>query len=178
VSNTKPWRNRSRATKKSNECVEPKPTKPTESLEIPGRIRWRDWRPPVDKLGESIKSEPTKPTQMDFDGFVGPDPWRVSEFSCSVTVCDPAAWREDFHRWMLGNCAYAGRCFGGIEELYLSFRDWCTAQHEIPCTPREFVGLLSEAGFFFANGLVSGVVLRGDLPIGDGSRKSRKKAKI
>lgn len=176
MSNTDLSRNCSRPQTKSNECVESGPTKPTEPTKIPERILWRDWRPPADKVDESIESIPTKPTEMDCDGFVGSDSRRVSEFSCSFTGCGPAAWREDFHRWMLGNCTYEGRCFGGIEELYLSFREWCNAQNEIPCTPPEFTGLLSEAGFFFANGLVSGVVLRGDLPIRDRSRKSRKKA--
>jgi hypothetical protein len=143
---------------------------------MPEGNRWRNWRPPAKKSDELIGSELTKPTEMGFVGFVSSNS-TLAGCSCSLIECDHAACREEFHRWMLGRCTYKGRRFGRVEELYCDFHDWCIDLKEIPCTPPAFVALLSEAGFFFANGLVSGIVLREDLPIRRDTQKSRRNAK-
>jgi hypothetical protein len=148
--------------------------------------RWRNWRPPGKKADEATERSLPKLTQLgsfmpqtssytDCVGFGGLVPRQAPEFCCSTS--DPAAWKEDFHRWMLGRCTYKGRCFGGIEELYCDFRGWSIHHKEAPCTAAGFVQLLSEAGFFFANGLVSGVVLREDRAICRGTQETRRNAK-
>jgi len=73
-----------------------------------------------------------------------------------------AAWKEDFHRWALENCVYRARCFGGVKALHNDFCDWAIARDEVPCRRKAFEWLLREAGMFFADGLVSGLILRLD----------------
>jgi hypothetical protein len=136
----------------------------------------RKRRPPVKKFDEPPESQLTKLTEMGFVSFVSSDDIAFMRPSSPSSDCDHAAWKEEFHRWMLVRCTYKGRCFGGIEQLYANFREWCVSVGEVPCPSSGFVALLSEDGYFFANGLISGVVLREDRKIGRGAQKPRMNA--
>jgi hypothetical protein len=87
-----------------------------------------------------------------------------------MAIHDPAAWAEDFHRWALSRCIFRDRCFGGIGALQRDFCEFQVLRDEVPCTGRTFEALLKEAGFFFADGLVYGLLLKPKLdhavPIG------------
>jgi hypothetical protein len=76
---------------------------------------------------------------------------------------DPAAWAEDFHRWMLERCVWRDRCFGGIGALHTSFCEWAISSHSVPCQRKTFERLLADAGFLVADGLVSGLISKADL---------------
>jgi hypothetical protein len=145
--------------------------------------RWRRWRPPGKKSVEHGEQTPTQPTELGADipeqsfvSCVGARATPAREF-CLFTSLEPTEPREDFHRWMLDRCMYESRSFARIDELCRDFRGWSLDRNEVPFTATEFLWLLSEAGFFFANELVSGVVLRGDGPICRGTQKSRRNAK-
>ena len=75
----------------------------------------------------------------------------------------PAAWAEDFHLWAISRCIFRGRCFGGIGALLRDFCEWQVIRDEVPCTRRTFEALLRDAGFLFADGLVSGLLLKADV---------------
>lgn len=141
--------------------------------------RWRRWRPPGKNSVERGEQTPPQPTEW---GAITPDEGYVScggvwtmptqEF-CRLTTLGLNRPREDFHRWMLDRCAYESRSFSRIDELCRDFRAWSLDRNEVPFTTKEFVRLLSETGFFLANGLVSGIVLREDGPRRRGVRASR-----
>jgi hypothetical protein len=80
----------------------------------------------------------------------------------TISAVDPFAWAEDFHRWALSRCAYRDRCFGGIGVLHRDFCEWAASHESVPCTRRTFEQLLSQSGFYFAEGMVSGLILRVD----------------
>ena len=90
-------------------------------------------------------------------------PARVLEKVLEPDSHDPSAWAEDFHRWALARCVWRDRGFGGIGALHTDFSEWSIARDDVPCTRTTFERLLSDAGFFRADGLVSGLVLREDL---------------
>jgi hypothetical protein len=87
-----------------------------------------------------------------------------------MAIHDPAAWAEDFHRWALSRCVFRDRCFGGISALWRDFCEFQVSRDEVPCTRRTFEALIKEAGFFFADGRVYGLLLKPELdhavPIG------------
>jgi hypothetical protein len=76
---------------------------------------------------------------------------------------DPEAWMEDFHRWALDRCVYRDRCFGGIGALWSDFGEWAVGHSSVPCTRRTFELLLTDFGFFFAEGMIYGLILKADL---------------
>ena len=76
---------------------------------------------------------------------------------------DPEAWMEDFHRWALDRCVYRHRCFGGIGALCSDFGEWAVAHSSVPCTRQTFERLLTDFGFFFAEGMIYGLILKADL---------------
>ncbi len=76
---------------------------------------------------------------------------------------DPEAWKEDFHHWSLDHCMYLDRCLGGIGTLCSDFGEWATGHSSVPCTRQTFERLLTDAGFFFADGMVYGLILKVDL---------------
>jgi hypothetical protein len=143
--------------------------------------RWRSWRPPGEKSDRCVKQTPTQPTELGGatleKGFVGCSgvTARPAQEFCLFSTPEPTEPRESFHRWMLDRCVYESRSFAKIDELCRDFRGWSLHRNEVPFTATEFVQLISEGGFFFANGLVSGVVIRGDGPIHGRTRKSRRK---
>lgn len=69
--------------------------------------------------------------------------------------------QEDFQRWALDRCVYRNRCFGEIGALCGDFGEWAIAHDSVPCTRSTFEALLRAAGFLFADGLVSGLMLKG-----------------
>jgi hypothetical protein len=80
-----------------------------------------------------------------------------------MAIHDATAWAEDFHRWAISQCVFRDRCFGAISALFRDFADWQVIRHDVPCTCRTFERLLREAGFFFADGLVYGLLLKADV---------------
>lgn len=80
----------------------------------------------------------------------------------AIPAHDPAAWAEDFHRWAFGCCVYRDRHFGGIGALHTDFCQWTNAHESVPCTRMTFEALLRDQGFFFADGLVYGLLLKED----------------
>lgn len=83
---------------------------------------------------------------------------------------DPAAWAEDFHRWTLNRCCFRDRCFGGIGALHADFCEHQMARNDVPCQRSVFEMLLRDAGFFFADGLVSGLILKTEYEAQSGKR--------
>jgi hypothetical protein len=76
---------------------------------------------------------------------------------------DPEAWREAFHVWRIQQCVSEDRSFGGIGCLHIHFCEWTVENSAVaPCTRATFEGLLSEAGFLYADGMVSGLILAED----------------
>ena len=84
----------------------------------------------------------------------------------STTPHDPAAWAEDFHRWALDRCVWRDRCFGGIGALHTCFCEWAIAHKSVPMQRTTFERLLRDHGFFFADGLVYGLLLAEDVKPG------------
>jgi hypothetical protein len=80
-----------------------------------------------------------------------------------MAVHDPTAWAEDFHRWAITECVFRDRCFGGIGRLLRHFCEWQVTRDEVPCTRKTFEALLSHGGFFFAEGLVYGLLLKAEV---------------
>jgi hypothetical protein len=68
--------------------------------------------------------------------------------------------RESFHHWTLDRCIYRDRCFSEIGALWADFGEWAIAHDSLPCTRSTFEALLRDAGFLFADGLVSGLMLK------------------
>lgn len=90
---------------------------------------------------------------------------------------DPSDWAEDFHRWVLSRCIYRARCFGETGALYIDFCEWAVLVDSLPCMRATFEALLREAGLLFADGMVSGLILKANLkrPFPDVSSGVRKK---
>ena len=81
--------------------------------------------------------------------------------SCTT---DPAGNLLD-GEWMLQECAYVDRWWGGIGALHLSLARW-SASHgrPTPASRRDFVTALQSEGFQVASdGLVYGLILKADL---------------
>jgi hypothetical protein len=78
---------------------------------------------------------------------------------------DPAAWAEDFARWMQERCARreGQEDSGGVGVLHLDFVQWSVDQNNVPCTRRTFETLLRDNEVFVANGMARGLVLIADL---------------
>lgn len=79
---------------------------------------------------------------------------------------DPAAWAEDFHRWAMTRCRFKDRCFGETGALLSDFGEWATQHDSVPMRRETFEALLRDQGFFFADGLVYGLILAEDLKPG------------
>lgn len=122
--------------------------------------RWRRWHPTMKKFEDAGKEELTKLTKGGFVSFVSSDSAYVSNFSSALDGPAPAAWAENFHRWMLERCTFQIRRFGGVEALYQDFCSWSKVHEELPAPRPIFDDLLAGAGLFQANGLVSGLILR------------------
>lgn len=82
----------------------------------------------------------------------------------------PADWAEDFHKWAIASCRFKDRCFGDIEELYADFCHWTSSHESEHCTRATFEDLLRQAGFLFADGSVSGLLLASSLPAEEANR--------
>lgn len=81
----------------------------------------------------------------------------------SVPIEDFRAWAEDFHRWTLDRCVWRQRDFSGIGPLCKDFGCWALEHDIVPCQRKTFEALIEDAGFLFADGLVSGLILKADL---------------
>ena len=125
--------------------------------------RWRNWRPSAKKFGDTAKKELTKLTEDGSVSFVSPVSANAPNFLPVPENPGPAAWAEDFHRWMLERCTFQIRKFGNIEFLYSDFSVWSQAHERQPASPSVFVQLLTDAGLFQANGLVNGLILHREL---------------
>jgi hypothetical protein len=79
-----------------------------------------------------------------------------------VPLHDPAAWAEDFQRWVAEHCVFRDRCFGGVSCLHGHFCEWATTA-SVPCTRQTFEALLRKEDFETAEGLVYGLTLADDL---------------
>jgi hypothetical protein len=79
----------------------------------------------------------------------------------SVAAHDPAAWAEDFHKWVMEQCAFRDRCFGGIGCLHVHFCEWASTR-SVPCTRETFEALLRMEDFETADGLIYGLILKED----------------
>jgi hypothetical protein len=72
---------------------------------------------------------------------------------------------EGWGLWLLEQCTFRDRCFGGVGALYLSLARWC-ADHgrPVPESRAAFVAALQAEGFQVGSaGLVAGLVLKVDL---------------
>jgi hypothetical protein len=76
---------------------------------------------------------------------------------------DPAAWEDDFHEWLLMNCSFRDRSFGGLIVLHRHFCDWAICSGKVPCRRDTFEALLAGMGFYQSDGLVYGLLLE-ELP--------------
>ena len=129
-------------------------------MAVAWRSKWLDWQPGDEIISTFPETSPTKPTKEGFDGSVGS---KVEEPQIiSAPVDDPAAWREPFHAWALSECVFKDRCFGGIGCLHVHFAEWAITHDAVPCTRDTFEVLLSDAGFLFCDGMVSGLILHED----------------
>jgi hypothetical protein len=63
----------------------------------------------------------------------------------------------------LERCVWRDRRFGGISALWGDFSQWATVQKSVFCNRQIFERLLAEAGFLYADGLISGLMLKADL---------------
>lgn len=88
---------------------------------------------------------------------------RASAFFDGPTARDFRAWAEDFHRWTLDQCVWRPRDFGRIGALCADFGCWALEHDSAPCQRTTFEALLADAGFLFADGMVSGLILKADL---------------
>jgi hypothetical protein len=109
--------------------------------------------------------ELTKLTKSGSVSFVSSLPRQISIISPASGMAnhDPAAWAEDFHRWAINQCVFRDRCFAGIGGLLRHFCEWQVMRDEVPCTRNTFEALLRDGGFFFAEGLVYGLLLKADV---------------
>ena len=125
---------------------------------------WRNWTPGREIIEEHPKAEPTEPPKLGSVSFVGSHsgPLPIILSASGMAVHDSRAWAEDFHRWAISRCIFKDRCFGGISSLLRDFYEWQVMRDEVPCTRRTFEALLRDAGLLFADGLVYGVLLKGD----------------
>jgi hypothetical protein len=87
------------------------------------------------------------------------------EFTNGMDDHDPAAWAEDFQRWMAQRCVSRPRKddWAGIGWLWVDFCEWTTANNSVPCKRRVFERLVVEAGFRLNRGMVGGLLLMKDL---------------
>lgn len=125
--------------------------------------RWRNWKPTGEKFSHCPNPKLTKPPKQTSVSFVSSIPGQTQNFSGIIPAHDPAAWTEDFHRWALVRCCFRDRCFGGIGALHADFCNHQIARNDVPCQRSVFERLLRDAGFLFADGLVSGLVLKADV---------------
>jgi hypothetical protein len=79
--------------------------------------------------------------------------------ACSAND-EPAAWKEDFLRWMLFKCCFTDRCFGGVSCLHRDFCEWQVSRNEVPPSRAIFDALLQEEGVLVVDGLTYGLLLR------------------
>lgn len=84
------------------------------------------------------------------------------ELSRTIPEPDSTAWTEDFHRWLIERCQYNMRWFTSMEALHRDFADWLVSRREAPPKEIAFEALLREAGFLFADGMVSALTLKRD----------------
>jgi hypothetical protein len=75
---------------------------------------------------------------------------------------DLAAWRVPFQAWLKSDCVVKDRCFGGIGCLHVHFAEWAITHDAVPCTRDTFERLLSDAGYLYADGFVSSLILAED----------------
>jgi hypothetical protein len=122
--------------------------------------RWRNWKPTGEKFMDSSYPEVPKVPKPPSDTFGTSIPGQTKNFSDGVLAGGSAAWAEDFHRWALSNCVYRDRRFGGIGALHTDFCRWTLSHDSVPCRDETFKRLLRDAGFFFADGLVYGLMLK------------------
>ena len=87
-----------------------------------------------------------------------------------MTEQNGEAWIEDFQIWMQERCAsrQTHEDWGGVGALRVDFAEWSVARNKVPCTRTALEALLRDAGFFIANGMVRGLVLKADLPLDGG----------
>lgn len=86
----------------------------------------------------------------------------------SMNNPDPAAWKEDFDRWLKERCIHReGReDYGGVGALWRDFVEWSITNQEVPATREVFEQLLDAAGWTITSyQLVAGLVLRSDLQV-------------
>jgi hypothetical protein len=93
----------------------------------------------------------------------GADPSRT------IPLHSPAAWKEDFDRWLDSACACSPRCFGGVNCLHIAFCESVVGQGGVPCTRDTFERQLAERGFLIGEVcgvlLVSGLTFREDFEV-------------
>lgn len=130
-------------------------------MRVPEIDRWLNWHPSDKKIDESPGSEPTKPTKPSFVSSVSSNRERIQNF-LGQPAHDPAAWAEDFQRWALDRCCFKDRSFGGIGALHTNFCEYQIARNDVPCQRNTFEALLSHAGFFHADGLIYGLILKAE----------------
>jgi hypothetical protein len=113
--------------------------------------RWRNWTPkPVNPESEASK--------QGFEGFEG----SISR-DMSIT---PVSWGEELHRWMLARCEFKNRCFGGMNSLHRDWCEWIINTRGVVEKSDQFLSRtgfylqISELGFFVADDLVYGLLLR------------------
>ena len=73
------------------------------------------------------------------------------------------AWMQHFQQWLLDRCARRNHCFGAFAVLYRDFCEWCATHQVNLCTRQVFELLLASSDFLFAEGFVSGLILKDDL---------------
>jgi hypothetical protein len=124
------------------------------------RSKWLDWQP-----GDEIMSVPTETdvTKLTKPHSVGSVSSTSEKFQIiSAPADDPEAWRKSFRTWVKSACVRHARSFGGIGCLHVHFAEWAITHDAVPCTRDTFEVLLSDAGFLFCDGMVSGLILHED----------------
>lgn len=90
---------------------------------------------------------------------------------------DPEAWSDDFLMWLKsGRVVHREGTddWGGVGCLHIDFCEWAVVHDSVPCARRTFEQLLEEDGFYVADGLVRGVVLRVELDSAIGQKKAER----
>lgn len=76
-------------------------------------------------------------------------------------------WREDFLRWLEGNCVSRPdrEDSTSVSCLLINFCEWGTTHNSVPCSRPVFERLLMGSGFRLKDGLASPLLLKADLQV-------------
>jgi hypothetical protein len=139
--------------------------------------RWRDWNPPAifQKCPERELTKPTEPLSSPVSSVLSVPTLPVSKINAPSASIPPHDLEEippvegpideGWGLWLLEQCAFRDRWWGGTGALYLSLARWCASHgRSVPASRAAFVTALQGEGFqSTSDGLVYGLVLKADL---------------